>query len=114
MYDSTFTPLGPTVQVGVQPIQAPCYSTVGVGGNTSYRVSNITASKAYLGWAPRGNKPASINVAAPLLVPSNTQVDGVNVIGIQANSVETFCLPPEAWFAASADSCFEITPGEGM
>ena len=105
-YDSTFTPFGPTVQVGLAPVQAPC--TPGFPDNTSYRISNITASLAYIGWLPRGAKPASVNTAAPGL---NTPA--ANVLGLQANSVETFCLPPEAWFQASAAAAFEVTPGEG-
>lgn len=105
MYDSTFTPKGPTYLVGTATVQ--CSSAVGEQC-TSYRIRCLASG--YLAWA------ASQTTTAPVLTataPANG-VPSTNTIGMTIGGVETLSLPQNAWFESSVAAGFEVTPGEGV
>lgn len=107
MYDSAFTPRGPTFLVATTPVQVVTTDNTPAEG---YRIRNLGAAAAYIGWSPvlaSGSVP-TITVAAPGANAS------ANTMGMLGTSIETFTLPPNAWFQASAGASFEITPGEGQ
>jgi len=109
MYNSPFTPFGPTYLVGTSPVQV---STNNNDNPTSYRVRNTSASAQYLAWyAPSpGNPTPTITVAAPTAGSPKRQT-----LGFLPSSVEVFGgIPANAWFQADAAGAFEITPGEGL
>lgn len=107
MYNSAFTPSGPTVLVGTSEVAVPSAYNV---GPTSYRIRNITASAAYISWlTPNTSGTAAITVAAP-----TNGVPSANTISIAAGICEKLSLPQNAVFKASASAAFEVTPGEGV
>ena len=108
MYDSAFTPQGPTYTVSGAPVQAISSNRQGC---SNYRIRNLATSVQYFGWAPplpSGNAP-TVSAAAP--TPLNPSA---NTIGMVASSVEVFSLTPNAWFNCGTGATFEVTPGEGM
>ena len=107
-YDSTFTPKGPTYLVGITPIQASPYNPN--EASTSYRVRCLAT--AYLAWVTNndvGAPPPVITATAP-----SAGVSQANTMGMTIGGVETFTLPPNAWFISSVAAAFEVTPGEGV
>jgi hypothetical protein len=109
MYNSPFTPFGPTYLVGVTTIQVASNNN---DNATSYRIRNTSASAQYLSWvAPvPGNERQLTTVTAP-----TAGNPSYSTLGFLPNSVEVIGgLPPNAWFKASAAGAFEITPGEGL
>ena len=108
MYNSPFTPFGPTYLVGLSQVQV---STINNMQATSYRVRNILNAITYFAWSPpiaSGGAP-SMAATAPLAGQPSA-----NVMGMAANDTRIFCLPDKAWFIASAAAGLEITPGEGV
>jgi hypothetical protein len=109
MYNSPFTPFGPTYLVGTSPVQG---SSNNNDNPTSYRIRNTSASAQYLAWvAPApGNATPTITVAAPTAGSPKRQT-----LGFLPSSVEVIGgIPANAWFQADAVGAFEITPGEGL
>jgi hypothetical protein len=109
MYNSPFTPFGPTYLVGTSPVQV---ASTNNDNPTSYRVRNTSASAQYLAWyAPSpGNPTPTITVVAPTAGSPKRQT-----LGFLPNSVEVFGgIPANAWFQADAAGAFEVTPGEGL
>lgn len=108
-YDSTFTPSGATVLVGVAAVQCPPIAPNQVQ-STSYRIRCLVTG--YLAWSPQvssGVAPTGMAATAPTAgVPSAT------TIGMSAGQVETFGLPQYAWFLSNNAAGFEVTPGEGL
>ena len=109
MYDSAFTPFGPTYLVGTSEVQV---SATNNERPTAYRIRNLSASQQWFTWAydAPGSPTPSITVTAPTAGNPST-----NTFGMAPNSVEVFGgLPKNAWFKASAAAAFEITAGEGL
>jgi hypothetical protein len=105
VYDSTFTPKGPTILVTTAVQQA--LPTVDNDRATSYRVRCLATG--YLAWASAEvSAPPTITAAAP-----TGAVPAVNTIGMTTGGVETFTLPQNAYFKSSVANGFEVTPGEG-
>jgi len=109
MYNSAFSPFGPTYQVGTSSVQIKasnnCYPT-------GYRIVNLTSSLVRVGWQPQ--EPNDAAVTAVATAPS-AGAPIANVLSIPANGVGVFSgIPPNAWFIASAATSVEITPGEGI
>jgi hypothetical protein len=109
MYNSPFTPFGPTYLVGTSSVQV---SSKNNDNPSSYRIRNTSASVQYISWsydAP-GNPTPTITVTAPTAgVPSPA------TLGFLPSSVEVIGgIPPNAWFKADAVGAFEVTPGEGL
>lgn len=108
-YDGAFTPRGPTVLIGTVPTQVVSGDNV---APTAYRIRNLSAAAAYLGWAtplPLNATPTIGTVSAPVLgTPSP------NILGLGPGAVEVLYLGANAWFKASAATTFEVTPGEGL
>ena len=100
---SAFMPSGSTVLVGASATQVP--TTSGIGAS-SFRIRNMSASVQYFAWG------TASSVAAP--VAPTAGVPSASTIGMLGNSVETFILPPNAWFIAGTVTGFEFTPGEGI
>ncbi len=111
MYDSAFTPIGPTVLVDANVMRQVAPITIPTQ-QTTYRVLNKGSSIGYIGWVvsnQAGNAaPALITVAAPAV-----GVPLANVVGLQGNATEVFTFPQNAWFVASSGATFEMTAGEG-
>ncbi len=105
MYNSAFTPSGPTYLVTTSALQMTSPNNVTA---TSYRIINITAALVRFAWQPAGTSNTLSAPSAP------TASGATNVITLQANSVETFSLPPNMWIISSAVNSIEVTPGEGM
>jgi hypothetical protein len=108
-YDSTFTPKGPTVLVGIAPAVQVATANPSEWP-TSYRVRCLAT--AYLSWytfQDVGAPPPTITVTAPA-----ANVPSPQTIGMSLGGVETFTFPPNAYFQASVAAAFEITPGEGL
>lgn len=107
MNDQAFTPGGPTIVVSTAPVQA--LGTSDPTQRTSYRIRCLVTG--YITWSPvlaSAQPPTSLTATAPSGTPSE------NTIGMGAGQTEVFCLPRNAWFAASAATAFEVTPGEGI
>jgi len=78
---------------------------------TSYRVSNVLATRQYLTWAANtatGSAP-TISAAAP-----TNGAPATNTMGMPGGAIEVFMFPANAWFIANAAGAFEITPGDGV
>jgi hypothetical protein len=107
MYNSAFSPFGPTYLVGTSGVQCKASTNF---YPTGYRIVNLTASLIRVGWAPQEPNDAAVTP----VVSSPTATGTANVLTIPANEVGVFAgIPPNAWFIASAASV-EITPGEGI
>ena len=94
-----FAPQGPTYLVGRNAVQC-----LGLGGS-SYRVRNLQNTQQYLTWGTSS------------VVAADPPADGApaeDTIGMDGGRVETFSLPPNAWFISNRDDTFEVTPGEGV
>lgn len=102
---SAFIPQGPTYLVVATAIQCPSSMTLS-NPVQSFRVRNLSASPQYFTW---GTASTVTSVGAP-----SAGVPSANTIGMLGSSVETFMLPPNAWFIASTATGFEFTPGEGL
>ena len=107
-YNSTFTPQGATVVVSNSAVQVNTSNNV---YPSSYRIRNLLSTAAYISWAPQEPNNAAVT---PTLVTPVAGTPAPYTVGMLPNSVETFCLPPNCWFIASATNAFEVTPGEGM
>ena len=111
MYDSTFTPKGPTVLVSTSVVQV--LPTNPNEQAISYRVRCLVTG--YLAWgqsegdALLGPGAPTLTATAPTLVTPS-----VNTIGMAVGGVETLTLPNAAWCVSSVASGFEVTPGEGV
>lgn len=107
MYDSTFTPSGPTVLVGVSVVQVNA-ATQNAVEPTSYRVRCLATG--YLAWYP------SQTVGAPTFTAAAPTAGNPasNTIGMNAGGVETFSFPQGGYFLSSVAAGFEVTPGEGV
>lgn len=109
MYNSPFTPFGPTYLVGTSSVQVSAKNN---DNPTSYRVRNTSASVQYLSWVPAapGNATPTITVTAP-----TTGNPSASTLGFLPSSVEVIGgIPPNAWFKADAVGAFEVTAGEGL
>jgi hypothetical protein len=105
MYDSTFTPKGPTVLVTTSVVQA--LSTSDSDRATSYRVRCLATG--YLTWtSSEVSATPTLTAAAP-----TAATPAVNTLGMTTGGVETFTLPQNAFFKSSVANGFEVTPGEG-
>ena len=104
MYDSPFTPLGPTYAVGQLPVQI-----LASGGQpySSMRVFNTTNIPVRIGYVIGPTNPGAVSTVTPAAGSPAT------VITILASGKETLCLPQNCWVQASV-SILEVTPGEGM
>jgi hypothetical protein len=111
MNNSSFGPGGSTFFVdssaAVHVVQSSGAQTNG------YRVRNLTAASAWFQYQPQGAAPGTAPASMAATAPSGGS-PSVNTIGMLASSVETFVLPPNAWFIASAGASFEICAGEGL
>lgn len=108
MYNSPFTPFGPTYLVGVSAVQV---KTSNNGYPTSYRIVNLTSSLIHVAYQPQEPNDASVT---PVVTAPSAGVPSANTFAIPANGVAVIGgIPPNAWFIASAASV-EITPGEGI
>jgi hypothetical protein len=109
MYNSPFTPFGPTYLVGTSPVQVASNNN---DNPSSYRIRNTSASVQYISWvydAP-GNPTPTITVAAPTAGSPKKAT-----LGFLPSSVEVIGgIPANAWFQADAAGAFEVTPGEGL
>lgn len=109
MYNSPFTPFGPTYLIGTSPTQVASSNN---DNPTSYRIRNTSASVQYIAWAAPspGNPTPTITVAAPTAgAPKRA------TMGFLPTSVEVIGgIPANAWFQADAAGAFEVTPGEGL
>lgn len=84
--------------------------TVNSVSNTAYRIRNVSGAAPYIAYYP--GLVAAPTVAAPVAPVVGTP--SPNTIGMQVGGVETFMLPPNAWFRAAAATTFEIEGGEGI
>lgn len=100
--DTTFKPLGNTTLVGVAPTLLYGANDSPPAGANTVRVRCLVAG--YLGWGPKN----SVTVAAPA-----AGVPQPNTIGMAANAVEHFEIPPTSFFVSSGAAGFEVTPGTG-
>ena len=109
MYNSPFTPFGPTYLVGVSAVQV---KTSNNGYPTSYRIVNLTSSLIRVAYQPQEPNDATVT---PVATAPTAGVPSMNVLAIPANAVGVFSsIPPNAWFISSASASAEITPGEGI
>ena len=108
MYNSAFTPFGPTYLVGVSAVQVKSNNNM---YPTGYRIVNLTSSLVRISWQPQ--EPFD-GTSTPVVTAPSAGVPSANTLAIPANEVAVFAgIPPNAWFIASAASV-EITPGEGI
>jgi hypothetical protein len=108
MYNSAFSPFGPTYLVGVSAVQVKSSNNF---YPTGYRIVNLTSSIVRVSYQPQ--EPNDATVTPEVTAPS-AGVPSANTLAIPANGVAVFSgIPPNAWFIASAASV-EITPGEGI
>jgi hypothetical protein len=108
MYNSPFSPFGPTYLVGTSAVQVKSNNNV---YPSSYRIMNITSSIVRVGWAPQEPNDATVTPVAT--TPTSAGI--FQVLSIPANGVSVIgSIPPNAWFIASAVTSLEITPGEGI
>jgi hypothetical protein len=108
MYNSPFTPFGPTYLVGVSAVQV---KTSNNGYPTSYRIVNLTSSLVRVAYQPQEPNDATVT---PVVTAPSAGAPSANTFAIPANGVAVIGgIPPNAWFIASAASV-EITPGEGI
>jgi len=109
MYNSPFTPFGPTYLVGTSVVQV---SSKNNDNPTSYRIRNTSASAQYISWIapPPDNATPTITVTAPTAGNPSAAT-----LGFLPSSVEVIGgIPPNAWFKANAVGAFEVTAGEGL
>jgi hypothetical protein len=108
MYNSAFSPFGPTYLVGLTAVQVKSSNNF---YPTGYRIVNLTSSLIRVSWQPQEPNDASVT---PVVTAPSAGVPSANTLTIPANGVAVFAgIPPNAWFIASAASV-EITPGEGI
>jgi hypothetical protein len=108
MYNSAFSPFGPTYLVGVSAVQVKSSNNF---YPTGYRIVNLTSSLVRVSWQPQEPFDAT---STPVVTAPSAGVPSFNTLSIPANGVGVFAgIPPNAWFIASAASV-EITPGEGI
>jgi hypothetical protein len=110
--DVTFKPLAPTTVVGVAAAQAsPQVQSLQQAGVISFRIRNITALAAVLGW---GTSAANtVATAATAAAPQNAiTLGGSATVGVGGVTVYLE-LPYNTFFIASAAATFEVTPGSG-
>jgi hypothetical protein len=108
MYNSAFSPFGPTYLVGVSAVQVKSSNNF---YPTGYRIVNLTSSLIRVSWQPQEPNDATVT---PVVTAPSAGVPSANTLAIPANGVGVFAgIPPNAWFIASAASV-EITPGEGI
>lgn len=106
---NAFTPRGSTVLITTSSVQVLTDDNVNA---VSYRVRNILNTPAYLAWAAADPTGAAVTVGSTTAPSAGSPA--YNVIGMFAESVEVFTLPPKVWLKASAANAFEVTPGEGL
>lgn len=104
--DATFQVWGPSVLVGTTVVQVQ--STNG-SPPTGYRVRCLVTG--YFSWA---NSSGPTPPAIPTPTAPTAGVPSYNTIGMTAGGIETFELPPNAYFLSNNAAGFEITPGQGM
>ena len=108
MYNSAFSPFGPTYLVGTSAVQVKSSNNV---YPTGYRIINLTSSLVRVSWQPQ--EPFD-GASTPVVTAPSAGVPSANTLAIPANGVAVFAgIPPNAWFISSAASV-EITPGEGI
>jgi hypothetical protein len=108
MYNSAFTPFGPTYLVGTSAVQVKSSNNF---YPTGYRFVNLTSSLVRVSWQPQEPNDATVT---PVVTAPSAGVPSANTLAIPANGVAVFAgIPPNAWFISSAASV-EITPGEGI
>lgn len=108
MYNSAFSPFGPTYLVGTSAVQVKSSNNM---YPTGYRFVNLTSSLVRVSWQPQ--EPFD-GTSTPVVTAPSAGVPSANTLAIPANGVAVFAsIPPNAWFIASAASV-EITPGEGI
>jgi hypothetical protein len=108
MYNSAFSPFGPTYLVGTSAVQVKSSNNF---YPTGYRIINLTSSLIRVSWQPQEPNDATVT---PVVTAPSAGVPSANTLAIPANDVGVFAgIPPNAWFIASASSV-EITPGEGI
>jgi hypothetical protein len=108
MYNSPFTPFGPTYLVGVSAVQV---KTTNNGYPTSYRIVNLTSSLVRVAYQPQEPNDATVT---PVVTAPSAGSPSANTFAVPANGVAVIGgIPPNAWFISSAASV-EITPGEGI
>jgi hypothetical protein len=108
MYNSAFSPFGPTYLVGTSAVQVKSSNNF---YPTGYRIVNLTSSLVRVSWQPQEPFDAT---STPVVTAPSAGVPSFNTLAIPANGVGVFAgIPPNAWFIASAASV-EITPGEGI
>ena len=108
MYNSAFSPFGPTYLVGTSGVQCKASTNF---YPTGYRIVNLTSSLIRVSWQPQEPFDATVT---PVVTSPSAGAPSANTLAIPANGVGVFAgIPPNAWFIASAASV-EITPGEGI
>lgn len=112
MYDSVFSPRGPTYFVdenaAVQALCVPART-----GFQSYRIRNLTGAATYIAYST----PSIVSGIAPTMSKPTAPISGTSTaqaLGMQVLGVEVFTLPVGCWFLAAAGATFEVTPGEGQ
>lgn len=97
--DTTFKPMGPTVAVGTSAVQVVNVAGNVASGITSFRIVNITATAASIGYGTSATNALSTIPGFAVTVPPN----GVCYLEVPYNT----------WFIASAATTFQVTPGMG-
>lgn len=104
MYDSPFTPRGPTYSVSAtSPVQILSFPD---SAYSSVRVINLASTVTRIGWINQINNPGNVNISAPTVTSSSP-----NMITLEGSKSQTLSLPMNCWMQASQAT--EVTPGEG-
>jgi hypothetical protein len=67
---------------------------------------------AYFAWAPADPAGNTVTISAVTVPVAGTP--STNVIGMFADSVEVFTLPPNVWMKSDTANAFEVIAGEGI
>ena len=106
---NAFCPKGQTYLVSTSSVQVTTQDNVNA---ISYRVRNLTTGTAYFAWAPP--QPNGQAVTVGTVTAPTAGSPSQNVIGMFAQSVEVFTLPPNVWLKSDTANAFEVIAGEGM
>ena len=106
---NAFSPKGQTYLVTTSDVQVKTQDNVNA---VSYRIRNLSTSTAYFGWKPADPTGATVSIGTVTTPTAGSPSQ--NVIGMFAESVEVFTLPPNVWFKSGTANAFEVIAGEGI
>lgn len=110
--DTTFKPTGPTILVGVTPVQIQVGGNQGSIGDAVYvRCLAAAASSAYFFYGPSAASLASLPTVPP--TGATAALSASNALGMFGQTVKVFAIPSNSFVVASAAAAFEMTPGQG-